>query len=115
MSDERDKVIDLETARRNFEGKETTLRTRRTERYCLHPAVLVYEDCYRVECAECEEPLDPYNVLLQYARKERNFQWTREEQRKLDAEIADLKREEKRVKARLERARQRLKETEAQA
>lgn len=43
------------------------------QRCGFHLHVVVYEHSKRVECADCKEPLDPLDVLRQFARAERSF------------------------------------------
>lgn len=67
---------------------------------CRHMATVVDEVERTVGCATCGAPLDPIQVLLEYARKERHWRgWDAELNRTLER-IAELKDEERKVKSR---------------
>lgn len=71
---------------------------------CRHVSTVVDEVQRTVACATCEAPLDPIQVLLEYARKERHWrQWDAEVSRCHD-QLAELKAEERKVKARTKNA-----------
>lgn len=72
---------------------------------CRHGALTITERQRRIECKSCGAVVDPFSVVLGYAREERMWRHWDAEARKLRGEIAGLKAEEKRVKARLRRAR----------
>jgi hypothetical protein len=77
-------------------------------KHCRHAQVLVCTEQRRVECGTCGAVLDPFDVVHGFASKERHFrQWEKEA---LDeaAKVERLKKEEKRIKARLGTARTRL-------
>jgi hypothetical protein len=68
--------------------------------YCRHTQYLLDTTARTVSCGGCGASLDAFQVLLDYARDERNWRtWDREcaDKRKL---VADLKAEETRVKSR---------------
>lgn len=69
-------------------------------RYCRHQHYLLDTTARTVSCGSCGVGLDAFQVLLDYARDERNWRtWDREcaDKRKL---LAELKEEEVRVKSR---------------
>lgn len=110
MSDENN-VIDFQEARKGVENDLGIMRAReKTGKWCRHPSVLVGDDFGDVECGNCGVRLEAHQVLLDYARGERQFQSENErakaELAKLQKEIAALKAEERRIKARIRRARQ---------
>ena len=76
----------------------------RTLNECRHTRVIVDPKLRRVECRDCEEILDPIEVLVQYASKERQFQYRREALQKMADRVDKLAAEEKRIKARIRRA-----------
>jgi len=79
---------------------------------CHHLQVVVSAEDRRCYCGECDVELDPIAVLLELAHKERNLYYSRKEVRRYEGQVQELKREERRVKARLRRAQKRLAETE---
>lgn len=97
-------VIDFARAR-----KEATLLPARREgtRYCRHRNVSVDSHARAVWCRSCDAPLDPFTVLWQYANDERAFMHEdldlRKQRDQLAEEVAQLRREEKNVKARIRR------------
>jgi hypothetical protein len=75
------------------------------EPFCGHRGqVLVNKDRRRVTCGQCGTVLDPFDVLWWFAVKEREFVYARDKKRTLEIQIEQLKAEERRVKARLNRA-----------
>ena len=67
------------------------------QRCHYHTRVIVDEHSPHVRCATCDTKLDPYAVLLQYAKEERRFRWSeqslRDEKEKLAKEVEILKRQ----------------------
>jgi len=75
---------------------------------CRHTRVIVDPKLRRVTCRDCDEVLDPIEVIIQTANKERQYQYRREAVLELTRKIDELKKEEKRVKARLTRAKKKV-------
>lgn len=79
---------------------------------CYHRQVLVHEEPREVRCQSCNALLDPFDVIMEYAERERRFHFASEyrqkKQRELEQRIEALKREERNTKARLNRARSKL-------
>ena len=98
MSDEREPDAPSNVVTVAF-GNETK-KPERDRRYCRHVQYEVDEETRTVRCCACEAMLDPFAVLLQYASKERHFHDWERAQREEQKKIAELKEEEKRVKAR---------------
>lgn len=71
---------------------------------CRHMATVVDEVARTVGCATCGAPLDPIQVLLEYARKERHWRGWDAELNRTQLRIEELKAEERRVKARTKNA-----------
>ncbi len=74
-------------------------------RYCSHRQIAVNEEDRTVACGTCGKVLDPVGVLLEYARRERNWQSWDQATNAKERELAELKEEEAKVKARLKGAR----------
>lgn len=71
---------------------------------CRHRGYELDAERRAVQCGRCGAELDAFEVLLQYARRERSWRhWDGETVRKR-AELAELVAEEKRTKARLRNA-----------
>jgi len=99
MSDDRDdKVVSP-----NFGAPNLDVR-RRSFGDCRHVRVLVDADLRRVECRECGEILDPIEVLLQFASKERQFSYRKDALENIQRRVQELSKEERRIKARISRA-----------
>ena len=73
--------------------------------HCRHRSILVDECTHTVECAVCHKLVDPYCILLGYAREARALRNYEEELRRTQKRLGDLKEEEKKVKSRLRYAR----------
>ena len=77
---------------------------------CRHLGLAVVEEQRTLTCKACGAVVDPFDVVLGYARSERSWQQWEAEERKCRARLVDLKDEERRTKARLKHARAKLKE-----
>jgi len=80
-------------------ARETTIAGRQGVP-CRHYRYVINTESRTVKCGTCEAALDAFDVLKEYAAKERTFKhW---EQQSLDAQrrLAALKDEERKVKAR---------------
>lgn len=71
---------------------------------CRHMSTVVDEVARTVGCATCGAPLDPIQVLLEYARKERHWRGWDAELHRTQRRIEELKAEERKVKARTKNA-----------
>jgi len=76
---------------------------------CKHLRVILDPDLRQIECRDCKKVLDPIEVLLQYAMKERQLHYRRETVRDLDCRIEKLSAEEKRIKSRIRYAKEKVK------
>lgn len=72
-----------------------------SSRHCRHVATILCGDSRRVSCAGCGALLDAFDVLMSYADGERNWRYWESEARTARLELAELKAEERRVKARV--------------
>ena len=83
------------------------LEPKRREGFCQHPHVFVCEQSRQLECSICEQIIDPFDYLYEWACKDRNLMSTRDALRKeiekLKAELEALKRDERNTKQRLKR------------
>jgi hypothetical protein len=71
-----------------------------SSRHCAHGATMLCESSRRVSCKECGALLDAFDVLMQYARRERTWRYWDAETRQAKLDLAALKSEERCVKAR---------------
>ena len=92
----------------NFGSARLDIKSR-TINECRHTRVVVDPKLRRVECRDCEEILDPVEVLVQYANKERQFHYRREALHDIQERVKGLAAEEKRIKARIRRAEKKAK------
>lgn len=100
---EGEEMTDDNVIKAKFDGVSLSVKDRNIPT-CLHGRVWVDEEARKVTCRDCERQLDPISVLLSFARKERNFQYTKESISSLRLEIDELKKEERRIKARIRTA-----------
>ncbi|HEU4582673.1 MAG TPA: hypothetical protein VFS67_30660 [Polyangiaceae bacterium] len=70
------------------------------DNFCFHRQYLLDEDKRTVSCGTCGAPLDAFQVLHDYARRERHWRYLDREAREAEARLKELKAEERRVKAR---------------
>ncbi|MDD5542820.1 MAG: hypothetical protein PHX83_06565 [Acidobacteriia bacterium] len=98
----------VEVKRWNVNGEPMlTIHRNPDHPYCFHNSGVSVDDNARtVECRKCGVRLDPIDVLMKFARGEMRFVDVREQRKALEKQIAQLKEEERRVKARLKRARE---------
>lgn len=108
--DDQDNVIQFSLAHRT-PGSSLGHRPWTATRKCTHQSVLVEEPTREVTCAQCGVVLDAFTVLLQYANRERRFEWSSQdvqrEHKARRAQCEQLRAEEKRLKARVRAAKKR--------
>ena len=80
-------------------------------RECSHRQFVVDGASRTVTCAACKEPLDPFQILLEYAREERSWRYYEAECERAMKRLVQLKAEERRVKERTKRASRKEAET----
>lgn len=73
--------------------------------FCIHTVYEVDEAKRTVWCQKCGTALDPFQVLLEYALKQRAWRNTERLQRETQARLHELEAEERKVKARTRAAR----------
>lgn len=71
---------------------------------CRHTGTVVDEVARTVGCATCGAPLDPIQLLLEYARHERHWRHWEAEVGRCQTKLEELKAEERKVKARTKSA-----------
>ena len=86
--------------RADFGGRASIKERTDHLRPCQHEQTIVDEVVRSVECGTCGAPLDAFQVLLEYARKERHWRHWQAEVSRCHNELAKLKEEERKVKAR---------------
>src|SRR5262245_54069402 len=83
-------------------GEHTEAELLRRQSYCAHDSGwAICEDTRRLSCQLCDADLDPIQVLLQYARREREWKFTRGRLRDQGRKLAHLVKLEKLTKARV--------------
>lgn len=92
--------------RPDFQVKNT-LTVGRDDRVCRHRHIIVGRYGRTVECGDCKAKLDPFTVLLQYADDERSFHHLEKAMNRLSDNVEALKKEERRIKQRIARAKKR--------
>lgn len=75
--------------------------------YCRHRHTDLYPRSRQIVCADCGKLLDPFDLLLQYANRERSWRHYETEEQETRARNATLLDEEKRIKARIRSAKRR--------
>ena len=71
---------------------------------CGHSSILIDEDTLDLECADCKEPIDARLFVMEWAKRLRSLQWSREAVDRLRAERDKLQQEVKNLKAAKRRA-----------
>lgn len=83
-------------------GRQTDIK--REGPYCFHRQYELDEGSKAVTCGRCGAPLDAFQVLLDYAHRERHWRYLDGEARDAEKRLAELKAEERKVKARTKNA-----------
>jgi hypothetical protein len=73
-------------------------------RYCSHRQYELDEYAKTVSCGSCGAPLEAFQILLDYAHRERHWRYLDREARDAAEKLAELKAEECKVKARTKNA-----------
>lgn len=76
----------------------------RPKAWCRHERVMLHEQTRTVQCRNCKEAVDPFDILLQQANGERYVESQKARLREMHDKLAELHAEEKRVKARTRNA-----------
>lgn|GEM_PF-2796251 len=76
---------------------------------CNHMRLSVDPVLRVVECSLCGAKLDPVQVLVEFAKRERRMSYTRQAYEDARKKTQDLSAEERRIKARIRRAEKKLK------
>lgn len=101
----------------HIEEAKKGLTIKKNENYCSHSAtVLVDEQNRTLECEQCGQILDPFSYMMGIARgNDHAFDRRSKLQkgiRELSEKVEELKRQERNTKARLRRAKSKIKEME---
>lgn len=72
--------------------------------FCRHVRTLIDADTRAVSCIDCTKTLDAVDVLLEYAHRERTWHHWEQDTRLAEKRLAELKEEERKVKARTKNA-----------
>ena len=73
-------------------------------RDCKHLHIITDRKRRTIQCEDCKEVLDPFDVVYEYAGGERMYHHWRAEETRVRRRLYQLKEEEKRVKARTRNA-----------
>ena len=84
----------------------------RTSQTCKHSQILVDVESREISCEACEKVLDPFNVILEMAYKERRETG---DVRGMREWVAELRAEEKRLRRRIQNLNYKIKELEKPA
>lgn len=76
---------------------------------CRHLKLKVDAEMRTVECSLCGVVLDPVQVLIDFARKERKLGYTHQAMKDARGRLRNLEDEERRIKSRIRRAEKKLK------
>ncbi len=71
---------------------------------CRHAKIRVAREDRTVSCGQCGKKLDPFDLLLQYAKGERRWQHFAKLVREAETKLTEIKDEERKTKARLKNA-----------
>jgi hypothetical protein len=75
---------------------------------CWRSGVVLDETTRAVTCKGCKATRDAFDVLLEYAKRDRNFMWTqkhlRDEEKRLRAEVETLRKERTACRAAIRRS-----------
>lgn len=105
MSDDADDKPDNVVTIHFGAGGETRIKDASFDkRHCRHVRMLIDEENRSISCEVCEKPLDPFQICLDYARRERNWRHYETEEHKTRKKISELEAEEKKLKARIRNA-----------
>lgn len=88
----------------NFGAGETSVKDHYGQRFCSHARMELDTKARSVACGTCGQQLDAFQILLDYAVRERNWRHYDVELRELSKKLEELKAEEQRVKARTKTA-----------
>lgn len=72
--------------------------------FCQHWQMEIDEGKRTLTCKTCGALLDPFDVHLQYARRERSWRYWDGQRKEAEQRVEELKAEEKRIKARMANA-----------
>lgn len=72
--------------------------------FCFHRRHMLDEGTKTVSCGTCGAPLEAFQVLLDYAHRERHWRYLDGEAREAEKRLGELKAEERKTKARLKNA-----------
>lgn len=92
----------------NEGGIVTRLDLKRRDRQqgeCAHSNMTVWENDRSVTCDDCHASLDPWRVLMEYARSDRSLYWTEEAMKRVREEHATLTQHVRRLQAQVSRLR----------
>ncbi len=100
-------MTDDNVIRPKFEEVHLRIRNK-SIRKCMHSCVDVDDSARIVYCRECDAVLDPTQVLIEFAYGERRLQNFGATLRDMRMQIDELKKEERRIKARIRTASKKL-------
>lgn len=83
-----------------FDGTGETKIARNRQKWCSHRRFALDAEAREVRCQGCGKLLDPFEILFEYATEERSFENWRQSVIDQGKKLAELRAEEKRIKAR---------------
>lgn len=87
-----------------FDGTGETKIARNRQKWCSHRRFALDAEAREVRCQGCGKLLDPFEILFEYATEERSFENWRQSVIDQGKKLAELRAEEKRIKARTKNA-----------
>lgn len=105
MGDDDDNLIEVQ--RWKVSDMPLLVHRNDAQRYCCHARTEVDDNKRTVTCRDCKASLDAFDVLLRIANQEMQLLYMRDKVHALREQVFELQKEERRIKARLKRARER--------
>jgi len=94
-----------------FDPIRLPIKTTHEKSYCKHNKILLDQGYRVVKCESCNEIIDPFNYLLEWANGDRNLNTMRtrlkQDIKRHSDRLESLKREERNIKNRINRAKHR--------
>ena len=75
---------------------------------CGHRSLEIDEETLDIECVDCKTQIDARLLVLDWARRERQLDWSHEKVAQARLEFVELERQVRNLKAQLRRVRERL-------
>lgn len=91
------KVIEFDSIKLPVDSKKV--------KSCSHPQILLDPGYRVIQCKKCNQVIDPFDYLMEWANGDRNLNYIRKkiksEIKQLSGKLKNLKKEERNIKARI--------------